>query len=440
MFKKLALGLLGLLVLYLVVVASDLLPRTTAEQQQALDLLQQPPQRARGSNDAFPMLWSLRHDVPEAERAALLAADQKRYAELEASGRAIDFQSGAKKYPEAWPDSASLCPRAQEADCLAHVRANLEPIRAAVTQHAGLLARAAALRDTDHARYGFKPSLASPLPSMGIGPLQVTASALDFVEGRQNVALENACRDFASWRRLRSHTDMLVLDMVGVAFANEHMALLAGMLAELPVDHPLPESCTTALVAPDAGEFDQCDVWRGEFASITNTIVGHSSADIAMMEGRSPRFYDRLPSLVLNERATVASFAPYYGHLCSQTPAVMPEQGWVSRTFNPMGRIILETALPNVSGYQQRVHDFAAIVQGLRTLVWLRGQPDAAAAFAQRPGDLKPADRDITLDASGHRLLVPLLQPRDNTAKQWPLPLPASRLSPAPVVAAAPVN
>jgi len=429
MRKKILLGLLAVLLTYLLVLWSEWLPRTTPAQQAAQALLQQPLQRAQGQHDAFPLLWSLSYDMPEAERANLLATDQKAYAQMEAAGKAVAFKSTAQgRYPEAWPEKSELCPPAQTGDCLTHVRANLEQIRATVALHAGLLSRATALRDSDHAHYGFRPSMVSPLPSLGIGPLQVTASALEFVEGRPEAALDGACSDLASWRRLRSHTDMLLLDMVGVAFVDEEAALLASMLAELPADRPLPASCSAALAAPVAGETDQCDVWRGEYASTSNTIGGFSSAEMAMVAGREPGISDRLSSLLLNERATLASFAPYYAQLCqSGGPQPFAPPGVVSQIFNPAGSAMLETAVPDYSGYRQRVQDMLVIVQGLRTVTWLRSQADPVAAFAQRPQDMKTPDREITLDADGRHLRIPLLQPRNGMPKEWLLPLPASR-------------
>lgn len=429
MLKKLALALLGLLALYLLLLWSDWLPRTTPEQAAALELLHKPAQRAVGQRDAFPLLWSLYHAVPATERASLLAADQQAYAALEAAGKPADFRSVAEdKYPKAEPDRGKLCPRSQEADCLAFVRAQPDVVRAEVARHAALLARAAELRAADHARYGFRPSLYSRLPQMSVGPLQRSAVALQFIDGQVDPALDNACRDLAAWRRLRSHTDMLVLDMVGVAFASDAASLLATMLAELPADHVLPSGCAQALAAPDESEFDQCDVWRGEFASIANTLVDLPRTGMGALEGRDPGLLDSFAPMLVNERATIAGFAPHFARLCTEDAAQAPgPPGWQARVFNPIGSQYFEIALADYGSYRQRALDFAAILQGLRSVAWLRGQADAAAAFASRPEDLKNMAGEIRFDAAGQRLLVPLRKPRDGSPAEWPLPLAASR-------------
>ena len=72
------------------------------------------------------------------------------------------------------------------------------------------------------------------------------------------------CADLAAWRRLRPTTDLLIHDMVAVAFAQSQAGLLAEMLAEWPADRPLPEACYLALAPVSENGRDQCNVWRGE--------------------------------------------------------------------------------------------------------------------------------------------------------------------------------
>ncbi len=129
--------------------------------------------------------------------------------------------------------------------CLAKVRAAPEDTAEALARQTQLLERARRLRDTEVLRNAM-PNGYAPLPYFSLLPM--TAHALAFVQGEEEYAVAETCRDLATWRRLAINTDMLVGTIRGITFAGRgHARLLADMLSEWPVDRPLPEACDAAL-------------------------------------------------------------------------------------------------------------------------------------------------------------------------------------------------
>src|SRR5699024_6985699 len=101
----------------------------TAEQRRAVEVFEQlpPPQ---GSN-AFPALWLLQWDVPEAEQAALVAEDVERYRSLppygdgaRAAALAVFSHAADRRFPNLETTLAKEPASCEwrEAGCLEHVR------------------------------------------------------------------------------------------------------------------------------------------------------------------------------------------------------------------------------------------------------------------------------------------------------------------------------
>lgn len=425
--KRMVLLLLAPGLFYLLLVALELLPPSTSERAAAVALLQQPNQRAVGEHDGFARLWSWQHEVPEAELQAVLAADSQQFQRHIDSGADGAPRFDARKpYRELGYDAQALCPPAP-ASCLEHVRAAPEASAAALTDQAPLLQRLQGMHQADHIRYGFTAAMDSPLPPLqGIAALTATANAQAFASGQVEDAVAASCRDLATWRRLRSRTDALVVDMVGIAIAAQHAQLLAEMLAELPPQQALPVDCELALAPPSAGELDQCDDWRGEYRLMQNAVRDHLPRSAASEGSRLP---GAVVKLAVNERATLERLALPLAALCGASiDPVAAGPGWMDWVFDPFGTQLGEIAQPDFGQYRARAEDFLQLLQGLRLARWLGTQADPAAAFAARPADYRGFDQGLQLADDGSAVLLHWrAPPRSSAPADWALPIAGSR-------------
>lgn len=429
MAKRALAVLVGLFAAYALLLWGEWLPPVPAENRQALALMRQAPERATGERNAFARLWLIQQDVPEAEIESVAEADWAAYRAQEASGPVPDFRApSTETHPPQRIEPDQFCPRAP-APCLALVRADPERARRNLDQHRGFLQRALGLRETDHARYPLQASWYSPIPPLQhLGPVMAMDAALRFVDGDVDAALSDVCSNLSTWRRLRSRTNMLIVDMVGIAFAANQAVLLAEMLAELPAEHPLPASCDQALAPQGAEEFDQCDTWRGEFALSERFLAEPEAWTVAQIMGREQDWRDRFAPLLVNGRSTVASVARDFARLCPAMAELAPhEPGLLDRVFNPGGVWLWQVGRTNFAHYGRRADDFATLLQALRTVVWLRGKSDAVAAFQERPTILATPRHLIEIDVDAAELRWSPLEPRQDEPPQWRLPLAASR-------------
>jgi hypothetical protein len=431
MIKKFLLGLIGLFLVYLLVVWSGVLPRNTATQAQALAVLKEPYQYAKGKQNGFQHLWLVPYDIPQNEIAAAYAKELQDYRTAVAAGTPQKFVSHLeKKYSRQSLPENRLCPRAPES-CLAFVRKNYDQARKTALDFSAYRIRGEKLRGADHIANDLDFSYYTPLPPMqGINAIQTLTAAVDFTDGKTDVALDAVCQNLGTWRRLRSHADFLIVDMVGVAYSRDQINLLADMLAELPVDHVLPSSCSSALAPLAANEFDQCDIARGEMKVMSGYIEFAKKNGISTIEFGSSGYVDGIFSKLINARYAEARMAPHLAGFCDGQPAppVEYKSSLTEKIFDPVGSYYAEMAAPNYSEYRARARDFSAMLQTMRTIIWLRNQPDMENAGDDQPADLVMQDHKLMLDKASKTLSIELLAPRPNDPKKWSLPLPASRL------------
>ncbi len=417
-WMKAVLAVLALLVLWLGVVASGWLPRPTAEELAAIEALRPEPANVSGTRNAMELLYSFDYDVPESAWAAVAAEDIARFERTPpASADAPPFQMLAgiqwPAYPKTPNEHPALC-SPWVSECLSRVRANLDAARGFVTQGERRLARGEKLADYDHFRSVVVPRMDSPIPLQiaGYVPLLHTAIALDHVEGSHARAFERLCRSTASWRRLRSHTDILIVDMVGVAQIAGASRLYAEMLAELPADFepPCPE-----VFAPLADtELAQCAVYRHEHQLFARTLADTPSVELRNYFGGPMGLSALLPDLLWNRERSVRMIAVATGAYCgaahheriaSRSPEPLaPARGCsaVDTIFDPIGCRMFGDFLPAYDDYYKRVLDLDGRLRLLGTVLWLRarGDQDPQAAFAARPPGLDSPGHGFTLDAA----------------------------------------
>lgn len=440
---------IGIVLLALFVVAAGLwgasrLRGPTAEQRQALELFQDmsPPE---GSN-AFPALWLLKWDVPEAEQAALVAEDVERLhsrlrgdevrpvgpspAEDIAEGRYADLEARLAADPPScgW----------REGGCLEQVRSDRDGYAARLGQASRLLERVEAVTDHDHYRNPFPQSMDQPTGLMLSGEwalmrLGMTRHALQFVDGDVDAAIAGNCRALAGWRRLAGNSDSLLVAMLATDGARGHGRLLADMLAEIPAHHPLPAACEVALAPVKPDEMGLCRAMRGEWALGQSTLDGLEAGSV----------WSELATWVLfDPRASAALSAEVMSWPCSEYAKsalaedrhlrLPQEERGLARfecVANVAGCILADLAAPAYVDYGLRMQDARARIQLLRVLAWMRVQAadgwtgTAEDLLVLLPADLSGSTRAVDIDPATGHLRMELFHDRPDT--HWSIPLPA---------------
>lgn len=412
----------------------------SAGQRQALALFQDMP--ASEGGNAFPALWLLQWDVPEAEQAAIVAADAERFGALPSLGDPARkaalgaFRSVAADRYEDLEASLPVEPAScgmRETGCLERVLAERDAHAARLERSARLVDRVEAVFDHDHYRNLLPLALDMPFPRLPLMQLARTRHALQFVDGEVDVALAGTCRALGGWRRLTGDSDSLLVAMYAAAGIEGHANLLADMLAQVPTDHPLPAACDVALAPPQAGEFGLCRAMRGEWE------FGRSALDMVDAgEGGTGRL---VQWLALDRGATDALAAWNMSWPCGEEAAralehdvpMQPPSGdgrpWrFECVANAIGCILMESVGPPYADYGRRMQDARARIQLLRTLEWLRGRAAAGGLrgagelLAQLPDGLGGTTRAVDIDPESARLRMELFSARPDA--HWSVPLP----------------
>lgn len=408
------------------------LPRV---QQQALELMEQPA-RLPGAN-AFEMVWLLDFDdVPDAARPALIAEDGRRIAEAartpaDDAGGEDDWEpaitrAAQGRYPEV-PDMAVVCSW-RGADCLPQVRAAPLALAQALQSQQGLLTRIAALSRYDRYQSPFVADAHAPLPRWGLLQRSSAAHALAHVQGHSDAALAGICNDARTGRMLMSHSDGLVPTVLGAGMVQGNVRLLAEVLAELPLDHALPEACKDVFTAAAPAELSMCTAMRGEFQMVSSG--GPDPRQPMAMLVWDARKYRAAMAQRLQGACLPASTQALAADQAQRWPVPPPQSLWrLECAANAMGCILADIASPAYDGYATRLQDAGASLRAAEALLWLRAHPQGSTAesLAAMPLRLRGQRRPLQLDADGQQLRVALYG-KPGSDDWLGLPLPASRL------------
>ncbi len=441
-----ALRWVGWLVLVLLAVAIGLftvskLMGPSDEQRAALALLEADDPQPEGRN-AFALLWLLEYDVPEAQWDAIIQKDAARLAEelarIESGGGiSVSQQSvAADRGPHLAPagNEPAYC-QMRNSDCLGAIRANRDAYAQRLQDERKLLARVRSLSGYDHYRMAFQLSPHMPFPRFQSLAISNTASALDFVDGRTDQALEAVCDDVAAWRRVGANADNLLVSMFGMALINGSSGLFAGMLAELPADYPLPASCAVAF-NPDAMPADLCQAMRGEYRFAFSALESREALQDSPLGQMGRWLYD--------PEATRAMLAPTYAHACTQSmrraliddtpivPVPIPGSPWrLECVSNFIGCALARIAAPAYESYAARAQDEQAVLRTVDMVLHLREQAAASGetvAQIVREHGLRPAAdtwRVPVFEQASDEIGIPLHGYSDHS--EWRIPLPGSK-------------
>lgn len=434
-FKGMMWALFALLVVLAAAFAWGRLRPPTAAQQSAWALLHKDLKPAQGRN-AAPALWFADFAVP-ADQLDVAYAKEHARAQTWLDTHGV-ISSDPKSLPGPQPpfpalprlstdDRAVLC-QVKDADCLGKVRAHADDVRALLDKYRERLENDKALSGYD---YAWSEMPANPL----VMPSSVMASqglwqsdiALRFADGERAQALQEACTQVATMRRLHAHSNMLIDQLLLAVRLRAAVRLFAGLLGDLAIDEPLPAVCAAAFAPATTQDVDLCAAMQSEFA-FTEAMSAQDG------EGR---WYER----VLWSRKDSL-------RLMSINPARFCEATWTRRLLadeavdstvafppvdlfdwisNASGVVLSRIATPAWSGYAEREQDTAAYQRMGALLIWLRDTSSSEGSVMQRVAR-RPAwmvfgaDRHLRMSADGRSLQLDLRQSHDQAEPAWPLP------------------
>jgi hypothetical protein len=416
----------------------------TAEQVEALALMQQSPLPTEGN--AFPALWLLAYDVPESRLQAIADADAEFFAatpmyRLEDHKVWAKLSTAHADYADQTPsadDFERFCKTRQE-NCLDKVRADPAAYDALIERNRALLDRVAGLSRYSHYRYTATNSTDMMLPPFQLAGYGLTRVAWQFARGDVDEALAGACDGVRTWRRLGAHSDSLLARMIGIAYASDGYArLLAQMLAELPASHELPASCDSAFSPPAVADLSICEAMKGEFSLADHAVRSQLLGELA----RSPWIHRAIGSLVFDVDQTSAMTAVINARHCSDDtnaqlqldqPMATPESSlnlWrLECVANFAGCVLTDVARPAYADYQWRAQDYGARLELMAALLWLREHADPdeplQAQLTRRWEATRRGDRGIRFVEDGS--MVELEEFSRRPDREWRLPLLPSR-------------
>ena len=448
-FKSVAVVAALLVLLALAVYLVSRASGPSRAEREALALIDAPVVNA--GRDGFAALYTVARDVPQAEQAAVLAEDMRRFAAmpLALDGSSPPWRSALEDWPglaaphEGDPGWCGL----REPGCLERVRAAPQAFAGLLERHATLLERAAALVDWEHFHNPFPARLDTPLPAYQSLTWLPTRAAWHFVNGEVDVALAGACSGALQGRRMIEAGDSLIGSMIGAALVQGNAALLAEMLAELPRGQVLPAQCDAAYALPLPLGDGVCRTMLAEGRFATGGLRSQIAAGIAAgaLSQDLPEWGGKL---FFDPERTAARGAPKFAWYCgAQARALvaqdrplrdttpLPTRWSLACVSNAVGCVLADIATPAYADYALRLQDADARLRTTAALLWLRQQPGTidAAALAGLPGGMASPARPFQFDAAAATLGTPLYaKPRDGepAGGVWRIPLPASRLQP----------
>ena len=385
-------------------------------QREALALMQKDYRPKEGTN-AFPLLWYVEYDVPDAEIAPRFAREIAAFrAALDSDEVPIPYEPHAAKLAEAKGDPSRLC-ELRAGGCLANVTADPAFMRATLATYPVMSARDKRLATADYYWNDFPvDSRAVPVAVPQLAQrVWLSEYALEYADGHRSAALADTCGNLDAWRRMHRGTNSLVGSMTAIAFAQGATHLFADMLAALPAGEPVPDACTHALRPIEAADVDRCAEMAGEFAFSRRTFEFTTAPG-----DRSGSWRERLGWwITLAVPQWEGWIAEQEAYFCEDPPVSLladePRPASQVRVIERLECIsslngcLLADIAPAYADYDTRTLDYAAHLRLAASLLWLRETTSAkplAQRFAERPNALRSGTRNSGYDATARMLFV----------------------------------
>lgn len=434
MAKGVAWITLAVIVIVLGAYAWGRLRPPTATQRHALALLREDPAPPPGRN-AFPVFWLMDFDVPADQLAAAYAKDRERMAAWHASYDRAHPTLAPQAHADAptltfltEAERRSLCgPR--DAGCIGEARTHALALHELLNAHPTLLAKDISLADFDVLWNDMPKDPGVPMPPFeAASGLWQTAIALDYVDGMQAKALDDACIQVKTLRRLHAHSNTMVGTLILGSRLRGAAHLVTQLLAETPVETALPTSCGEAFAPVTADDVNLCPQLGAEFAMLASPQI----------LGRQEHWYD---SVYLSRDLTLRLLAPHYAAACEpatvqrtqaddgvDSPPGPPAFDVFDLVANSAGVALSRTSLGDLTPELQSQQDVAASLRMGALILWLRESHGDGRSISQRVA-ARPAwmrfgeDRQFDVAPDGRSITMYY---RHDAHKEWPhaWPLP----------------
>ncbi len=418
--------------------------RSTLRQELSAHTPSLEPSAIEGQRNAFSLLWLLGHDLSEEVAEQIAEQDVERInalllSDTQAPESAL-VSAAEGRYPEA-PElqaGAFVC-AVSGGNCLTRLRNNPEAARNALAGQQAVISQLQALAQRDHYRHRFvdHPDAPALSPAAAAQTALLTDLSLQFIDGRQQQALDGACTHIAAWRRISGAQDHMRLHLLASASIRRHMELVAEMLAEFPLRAPLPESCTEASRPLVAEERNLC---AATAAHRNSQLAAYLDSDAAQP---APWYRRAISALMQVPEFTEAWSAELLAPSCdgrAQSAMDADLAYWrIEPTPSGPGRLQCLTAplschyaraiANDAGGYHDRILDHQARLSLFAYLLQLRSELASGAdveTLLTREG--LAGNRKITRDSSGRSISIEQRAADQAVGQRWSLPLPASAL------------
>ncbi len=411
------------------------------------------PPEAAGPN-AFEHLWLIEWDIPESERAAVAAEDRRRalarkealpHSAAESTPPPVLARGADGRYPR-WPLESlpQLDCGGGQAACLDGLAAIDAEAWGRLDGAPGLGARLAAVHESGHLRVDdalhFATYVAVMRERTGASRVVLAMAARAFRAGSSEQGLGMACRELATARRFAEGSIHLISRLIESSRIREAAHLTADLLAEYPVNAPLPAECEVLSAPLKATSVSLCTAVGGEYRSLRQTLESAFSggvSDLWPAESGEPSRLLFDVDLSLQWRARALSWAcdeEVVALMQSGNPAVIrrvrewPEDPPMLQCLaNPAGCTLDGFSRPDLSPYVERVMEEAAALRMLAVLAELRPKLAEGLSIEEALAQRKPPETVVEprLGLQGQALAWDGPPPK-RALGLWPVP--ASRL------------
>lgn len=411
---KFFIALLVVLALYLLVLWAEWLPLSTPAGKKAVAIMSVPLPPIAADKNAFGEIWLFAYDIPDADKAKVMAADIKHYSRFHDDMKYGSTAEG--KYPK-FEDSENLLCKPKQQDCIEKIRSNPEKYSQFFVKNEKLVNKANALTRFRISRSEFKPEVFTPLPNFA-EPFnwQLTTAAYWHVQGKHVEAIDLACRSAISWRSMAENSHGLIDQMVGQSFYASTSGLLSELLSETPGDSVLTPSCNEAYQPVAPKKFPICHSMQLEFQTMENATDGVEAEEgSSYFIRRQNKWTDKIESLWFNKRASREEFALVYADQCSDDKEITEALGkpkekfwnglsFTETAFNPLGGILANITNGSYSDYAERMQNLSLTQKAMQTVLSKRAENNSPTEMK----DEMPLDKSVRFNQSTHTVEVDL--------------------------------